>query len=88
MYKSDQWQPWGCMMHKYTRTDTERCFRYNRFWGSQNHLVFIGKNFESVDMTKKLLFLDNFLKTIVFLTYFNIFTLQPFSFRVGLTNLK
>ena len=39
-------------------------------------------------LTKKLLFLDNFLKTIVFLTYFNIFILQPFSFRVGLTNLK
>ena len=30
------------MMHKYTRTDTERCFRYNRFWGGQNHLVYIG----------------------------------------------
>ena len=29
-------------MHKYTRTDTERCFRYNRFWGGQNHLVYIG----------------------------------------------
>ena len=30
------------MMHHYSRTDTERCFRYNRFWGGQNHLVFIG----------------------------------------------
>ena len=30
------------MMHRYTRTDTERCFKYNRFWGGHNHLVFIG----------------------------------------------
>ena len=22
--QGSQWQPWGCMMHKYTRTDTER----------------------------------------------------------------
>ena len=28
MYKGIQWQPWGCMMHRYTLTDTERCFRY------------------------------------------------------------
>jgi len=42
MYKGSQWQPWGCMMHKYTRTDSERCFRYNRFWGRRNHLVYIG----------------------------------------------
>ena len=26
--QGEQWQPWGCMMHKYTRTDSERCFRY------------------------------------------------------------
>ena len=30
-------------MHRYTRTDTERCFKYNRFWGGHNHLVFIGR---------------------------------------------
>ena len=29
-------------MHRYTRTDTERCFKYARFWGGHNHLVFIG----------------------------------------------
>ena len=40
--QGSQWQPWGCMMHRYTRTDTERCFKYNRFWGGHNHLVFIG----------------------------------------------
>ena len=24
LLQGSQWQPWGCMMHKYTRTDTER----------------------------------------------------------------
>ena len=42
MYKGAQWQPWGCMMHKYTKTDSERCFRYNNFWGKKNHLVYVG----------------------------------------------
>jgi len=42
MYKGNQWQPWGCMMHKYTKTDSERCFRYSRFWGKSNHLVYVG----------------------------------------------
>ncbi|XP_023335374.1 N-acetylneuraminate 9-O-acetyltransferase [Eurytemora carolleeae] len=42
MYKGNQWQPWGCMMHKYTRTDSERCFRYSRFWGKSNHFVYVG----------------------------------------------
>ena len=37
-----QWQPWGCMMHRYTRTDSQRCFRYNNFWGKKNHLVYVG----------------------------------------------
>lgn len=30
------------MMHKYTQTDTKRCFRYLVFWGSHHHFVFIG----------------------------------------------
>ena len=42
MYKGAQWQPWGCMMHRYTKTDSERCFRYNNFWGKKNHLVYVG----------------------------------------------
>jgi len=42
MYKGTQWQPWGCMMHKYTKTDSERCFRYSRFWGKSNHFVYVG----------------------------------------------
>ena len=41
-FKGDLWQPWGCMMHIYTQTDAERCFRYNGFYGRPNHFVFIG----------------------------------------------
>ncbi|XP_055617219.1 N-acetylneuraminate 9-O-acetyltransferase isoform X2 [Toxorhynchites rutilus septentrionalis] len=37
-----EWQPFGCMLHKYTETDTRKCFRYLAFWGNQNHFVFIG----------------------------------------------
>ena len=29
-------------MHRYTKTDSERCFRYNNFWGKKNHLVYVG----------------------------------------------
>ncbi|XP_059469024.1 N-acetylneuraminate 9-O-acetyltransferase [Neocloeon triangulifer] len=42
-YKGDtEWQPYGCMMHKYTLTDTRRCFRYLAFLGRHNHFVFVG----------------------------------------------
>ncbi|PSN53759.1 hypothetical protein C0J52_06243 [Blattella germanica] len=42
-YKGDQeWQPYGCMMHHYSQTDTRRCLRYLAFWGKHNHFVFIG----------------------------------------------
>uniref|UniRef100_A0A8D8B654 CAS1 domain-containing protein 1 n=1 Tax=Culex pipiens TaxID=7175 RepID=A0A8D8B654_CULPI len=42
-FKGDkEWQPFGCMLHKYTETDTRKCFRYLAFWGTQNHFVFIG----------------------------------------------
>ncbi|KXJ69047.1 hypothetical protein RP20_CCG000406 [Aedes albopictus] len=42
-FKGDkEWQPFGCMLHKYTETDTRKCFRYLAFWGNQNHFVFIG----------------------------------------------
>jgi hypothetical protein len=30
------------MMHRYTKSDSERCFRYNNFWGKKNHLVYVG----------------------------------------------
>ncbi|XP_023305645.2 N-acetylneuraminate 9-O-acetyltransferase [Lucilia cuprina] len=42
-FKGDnEWQPYGCMMHKYTQTDTRRCLRYLAFWSYKNHFVFIG----------------------------------------------
>ncbi|XP_050332168.1 N-acetylneuraminate 9-O-acetyltransferase [Bactrocera neohumeralis] len=42
-FKGDnEWQPYGCMMHKYTETDTRRCLRYLAFWGYHNNFVFIG----------------------------------------------
>ncbi|XP_006570070.1 N-acetylneuraminate 9-O-acetyltransferase isoform X4 [Apis mellifera] len=42
-YKGDkEWQPYGCMMHYYTQTDSRRCLRYLAFMGHHNHFVFIG----------------------------------------------
>lgn len=42
-FKGDkEWQPYGCMMHKYSQIDTRRCFRYLAFWGNKNQFVFIG----------------------------------------------
>ncbi|KDR17548.1 CAS1 domain-containing protein 1, partial [Zootermopsis nevadensis] len=44
-YKGDQeWQPYGCMMHHYSQTDTRRCLRYLAFWGKHNHFVFIDQH--------------------------------------------
>lgn len=36
------WQPYGCMLHNYTRTDARMCMRYIAYWGGRNHIVFIG----------------------------------------------
>ncbi|XP_015593791.1 N-acetylneuraminate 9-O-acetyltransferase [Cephus cinctus] len=42
-YKGDkEWQPYGCMMHHYTQTDSRRCLRYLAFMGHRNHFVFSG----------------------------------------------
>ncbi|XP_071557163.1 N-acetylneuraminate (7)9-O-acetyltransferase isoform X2 [Temnothorax nylanderi] len=42
-YKGDkEWQPYGCMMHHYTQTDSRRCMRYLAFMGHHNHFVFAG----------------------------------------------
>ncbi|XP_023288238.1 N-acetylneuraminate 9-O-acetyltransferase [Orussus abietinus] len=42
-YKGDkEWQPYGCMMHHYTQTDSRRCLRYLAFMGHHNHFVFSG----------------------------------------------
>ncbi|XP_022901456.1 N-acetylneuraminate (7)9-O-acetyltransferase [Onthophagus taurus] len=42
-YKGDQeWQPYGCMLHHYTKIDTRRCLRYLAYYGKDTHFVFIG----------------------------------------------
>ncbi|XP_075158940.1 N-acetylneuraminate (7)9-O-acetyltransferase [Haematobia irritans] len=38
---NNEWQP-GCMVHKYTQTDTRRCLRYLAFWSYKNHFIFVG----------------------------------------------
>ncbi|XP_074115979.1 N-acetylneuraminate (7)9-O-acetyltransferase isoform X3 [Cotesia typhae] len=42
-YKGDkEWQPYGCMIHHYTQTDSRRCLRYLAFMRHKNHFVFVG----------------------------------------------
>ncbi|KAI4477252.1 PREDICTED: CAS1 domain-containing protein 1 [Polistes canadensis] len=42
-YKGDkEWQPYGCMMHHYTQTDSRTCMRYLAFMKHHNHFVFTG----------------------------------------------
>nr|CAI5835753.1 unnamed protein product [Callosobruchus analis] len=42
-YKADQeWQPYGCMLHLYSKIDTRRCLRYIAYYGSDSHFAFIG----------------------------------------------
>ncbi|KAK7113317.1 N-acetylneuraminate (7)9-O-acetyltransferase-like isoform X2 [Littorina saxatilis] len=36
------WQPYGCMTHKYTRSDARMCMHYISYWGGRNHITFIG----------------------------------------------
>ncbi|XP_059174219.1 N-acetylneuraminate 9-O-acetyltransferase-like isoform X2 [Physella acuta] len=39
---SDSWQPYGCMMHKYSKADARTCMHYVSYWGGHNHIAFIG----------------------------------------------
>ncbi|CAG9761705.1 unnamed protein product [Ceutorhynchus assimilis] len=42
-YKGDQeWQPYGCMLHPYTKIDTKLCLRYIAYYGSTSRFTFIG----------------------------------------------
>ncbi|KAF5272738.1 hypothetical protein FQA39_LY07765 [Lamprigera yunnana] len=42
-YKANQeWQPYGCMLHRYSQIDTRRCLKYLAFYSKQSHFVFIG----------------------------------------------
>ncbi|CAH1788983.1 unnamed protein product [Owenia fusiformis] len=36
------WQPYGCMMHKYTKSNSRDCMHYISYWGGKNHFVFLG----------------------------------------------
>ncbi|GFS21716.1 CAS1 domain-containing protein 1 [Elysia marginata] len=38
----EQWQPYGCMMHKYTKADARMCMHYISYWGGHNHFTFVG----------------------------------------------
>ena len=37
-----EWQPSGCMMHKYDKYDIETCLKYVKYYNRRNHFVFIG----------------------------------------------
>uniref|UniRef100_T1KKL8 Cas1p 10 TM acyl transferase domain-containing protein n=1 Tax=Tetranychus urticae TaxID=32264 RepID=T1KKL8_TETUR len=37
-----EWQPYGCMLHTYSKMDSRRCLRYIAYWGGRNYIVFIG----------------------------------------------
>ena len=36
------WQPYGCMLHNYSKTDTRMCMQYIAYWGGHNSFVFMG----------------------------------------------
>ncbi|XP_052813330.1 N-acetylneuraminate 9-O-acetyltransferase-like isoform X2 [Mya arenaria] len=36
------WQPYGCMIHKYTLEDSRMCMHYISYWGGHNHITFLG----------------------------------------------
>jgi hypothetical protein len=52
-YKGDQeWQPYGCMLHRYTKIDTRKCLRYLAFYGTKTHFIFVGdKRIQDLYMT-------------------------------------
>lgn len=37
-----QWQPFGCMIHKYSQQDTRRCNKLIAFLGKENNFLFMG----------------------------------------------
>lgn len=38
----NEWQPFGCMIHKYTKNNIQTCFRYVKYYSGRNSFVFIG----------------------------------------------
>ncbi len=39
---NDEWQPYGCMIHKYDEKDIKTCFNYIKYYNGQNKFFFIG----------------------------------------------
>ncbi|ESN92156.1 hypothetical protein HELRODRAFT_89851, partial [Helobdella robusta] len=38
----NEWQPYGCMIHKYSKGDFKTCMQYISYWGGRNHFAFVG----------------------------------------------
>lgn len=38
----NEWQPFGCMMHKYNKYDIDTCLKYVKFYDGKNNFIFIG----------------------------------------------
>lgn len=36
------WQPYGCMLHTYSKIDARMCIRYIDYWGGRNFIIFLG----------------------------------------------
>jgi hypothetical protein len=42
LMSDNEWQPNGCMIHKYTNNDLRMCFKYIKYMKGKNSFVFIG----------------------------------------------
>lgn len=38
----NEWQPYGCMIHKYNEKDIQTCFKYIKYYNGMNRFYFIG----------------------------------------------
>jgi len=39
---NNEWQPFGCMIHKYVEKDIKSCFNYIKYYNGKNKFYFIG----------------------------------------------
>lgn len=42
MLGNNEWQPYGCMIHKYTQDDIKTCFKYIKYYNGKSNFLFIG----------------------------------------------
>lgn len=42
MLGNNEWQPYGCMIHKYTGEDVKTCFKYIKYYNGRSRFYFIG----------------------------------------------